>query len=278
MRAARFLRNYAPHAVAAIGPILVAIGALALSTPNMLSKARSPWGMVFLGGILCQICGVIWLLKRQSEISGLQRKIDDLERSNRDYEDRRETRENDYFQRVRQKLIDFYKDILRLGPDERISLFRVHGRLLILESRYSEHQGFKTREEQVYEIGQGCIGRTWERGGIVVVENLPDPETEPRAYVEVHLHEWNLPETKVKYFTMPVRSLMATRILDDRRNVGNNEQEGWVLSIESVKPRMPNKRRVKEFLQSTDLDRFSRFLEWVAPFRPRPRLADDEEL
>ena len=165
---------------------------------------------------------------------------------------------------------------LGLSAGERISLYRHEDeeKSFVLLGRYSSQPEYAKRSSRSYPDDQGALGLAWKdpAAGENLVEDLPDPETEKDLYVQIHEREYKMPAETVAKLTMPARSLMAF-VLEDKKEYNTRV---WLMVLESVKPKMPSKQKIRDFVKGEGGTRVAEFLDGLRPFEPSRSLARKE--
>lgn len=169
-----------------------------------------------------------------------------------------------------------YADLLRLelqklarslsfGVDERISVYKHHGRAFIMLGRWAGDTLFEQPGRALYPADQGCIGEAWRKGEAVEAE-LPDPSQESSQYRDALRSRWRIPKGEVDGLRMKPRSLAACRLDHSEGRRGSA-----VIVFESTNPRI-----CADILKSFGNSERQNIIEWLQTmerFEPRPSYA-----
>jgi len=98
-----------------------------------------------------------------------------------------------------------------LGPEERVSLYKLDMEMFSCVGRYSENEVFKSKPSRLYPKDQGCIAKAWETG-IFQDADAPDPDTNLNAWKEYNIQKFNFTDKQLNKIRMRSRAFYGIRL------------------------------------------------------------------
>lgn len=258
VRLARWLEDYWPQIITAIGTIGMGAGGILVSINWSPSIAIS----VFVGSAVLSISGQLGTWQRSPGIKSLQQHVSELE-------DIIEQSKNDYFQLFENHLGILANDKLRLSDTERISVYKYEEEAFVMLGRYSKNPEYCKRGRGKYPADQGCIAEAWRKGEVFVT-NLPDPNDEEERYLNMMKDRWKIKKIIARNFKMKSRCYYGFAI----ENV--EQQRIAIVIIESVNPKGFVKDEINRNLVNGEAREIGNFLERMRRLEPSPSFAKEE--
>jgi hypothetical protein len=125
-------------------------------------------------------------------------------------------------------LVGYYSK-LKLGADERVSLYFYDSSRFICIGIYSSNEVFRRKPSRIYGMHQGCIAKTWQRNKFQD-SDAPDPELDIGKYISYQQENYGYEKKQLCDMQMKSRSYSGIRIKNPR------SEAIAVLIFESTKP------------------------------------------
>lgn len=104
-----------------------------------------------------------------------------------------------------------YAQRFNLGPQERVSLYRLDMEMFTCIGRYSENELFKSKPSRLYPKDQGCIAKAWETGRFEDT-GAPDPEVNLSGWKTYNIEKFNFTEDQISKIRMRSRGFYGLRL------------------------------------------------------------------
>lgn len=180
--------------------------------------------------------------KKVNEIHTLTIKNADLEQNaqrNQDYIDSMK----ESIESIPNEIIESIFHFLRLGNEDRISLYSFDNDTLYMTGRYSSSTELRASGRLTYPKNQGYIGKVWNgvKDDLYVVENLVDPSKASRKYMNYVCRNSNLSEDIISKLNMKSRSYYI-------RLLRKNHKEVAVFVLESKNDKLPKSKEEIDYV------------------------------
>jgi hypothetical protein len=139
-------------------------------------------------------------------------------------------------------------DVLRLGPSDRISLYREAEGSFELVTRFSRNPSYYEPRRTVYPCEQGIIWEAYCKDS-ASDDGLPDPNTDMDEYCAYLERNYRIPPAASRELRMKSRAYEARAVRDtqDRTTRG-------VLVVETTRPAFDNKDSIQRLLGERALE------------------------
>lgn len=104
-----------------------------------------------------------------------------------------------------------YAQRFELGPEERVSLYKLDMEMFTCIGRYSENELFKSKPSRLYPKDQGCIAKAWETGRFQDT-SAPDPEEDLSGWKQYNIENFNFTEDQINQIRMRSRAFHGLRL------------------------------------------------------------------
>jgi hypothetical protein len=262
VRIAQFWDDYWPHILRDVGGVVVVFVSVALG----LDGDRWSWLFAWPGLLLAPAVAVsgfggymVW--RRDPGIKTLQRKVGRLE-------DALQQHHRDYYDLLRLELVTLATE-LEFSHSERISVYKHDGHAFVMLGRYSSNPEYEKRGRGYYPDDQGCIRDAW-RNGEAVIDQLPDPASDPERYADLFQIKWNIDRETTEKLRMKSRSYAAFAIEETAR-----ARHTAVIVFESTRTNVLARDKLRQAMDAEG-GRISRFLERTRSLEPSPSYARSE--
>lgn len=158
---------------------------------------------------------------------------------------------------------------LKLGTNERVSLYKLDLEKYSCIGRFSENEIYKGRPNRLYPKHQGCIAKAWEVGSVEDADS-PDPESDWAKYVDHHTKKYGYSEEELKVLRMKSRSFFGIRIRNEQKKVMA------VLMFESTLPNGLPFGKIKKLLNENEQKKLCSLIEALESHLPSLESANSE--
>lgn len=104
-----------------------------------------------------------------------------------------------------------YAQRFELGPNERVSLYKLDMNMFTCIGRYSENELFKSKPSRLYPKDQGCIAKAWETGRFEDA-SAPDPEINLNSWKQHNIDKFNFTKDQISKIRMRSRAFYGLRL------------------------------------------------------------------
>lgn len=248
-----------PWIAIAAGTVSATVGGAYVNFAENAEKAtKSPPGIALWVGCLLLVLGTIASWVRTESIRRLRKDNWRLRRLLRDGA-------SAYFAMFENNLAILARN-LGFGDSERISVYRQHGELFVMLSRYSDSPIFTNRGRGIQPIQQGCVGEAWCNGESIVLD-LPDPKKDLESYLSAAAQR-NVPREVAERFAMKSRAYAAFRLRDDKTN-----RQVAVVVFESTKPHGLQPDRLRSMMIGSEGEQLVEMIRQWQHSEPSPEIA-----
>lgn len=110
-----------------------------------------------------------------------------------------------------------YAEQFSLGPDGRVSLYKLDMDMFSCIGRYSDNEVYKSKPSRLYPKNQGCIAKAWETGSCQNT-NAPDPEADFTAWKMHNVQNFNISDEQLDKIRMHSRAFYGIRLQNTDHN------------------------------------------------------------
>lgn len=162
-----------------------------------------------------------------------------------------------------------YSQRFELGPEERVSLYKLDMEMFTCIGRYSENELFKSKPSRLYPRDQGCIARAWETGKIEDA-SAPDPEQDLDGWKQHNVNKFNFTEQQINKIRMRSRAFYGIR-LQNSQNI-----TVAVLIFESLKVNGLPFGKIQRFIKDHEIKNLVNLVESLEHHMPNLEDAKSE--
>lgn len=98
-----------------------------------------------------------------------------------------------------------------LGPNERVSLYKLDMDMFSCIGRYSDNEIFKSKPSRLYPKNQGCIAEAWKIGSFQDA-NAPDSITDLDGWKQYNIDKFNFDIDQLELIRMKSRAFYGIRL------------------------------------------------------------------
>ncbi len=213
--------------------------------------------VLFVVTIFCAIWGG---LGSQATVRLVTRKHKEVINENDQLKDESNSKSINCFKLFSNYLYSYAKRF-QLGPDERVSLYKLDMDMFSCIGRYSENEVFKSKPSRLYRKDQGCIAKAWETGSYEDAD-APDPEVDLNAWKTYNIARFNFTNDQIANIRMHSRAFYGIR-LQNLQNV-----TVAVLIFESLKVNGLQFGKIKKFFKDHEIRNIVSLIESLESHMP----------
>jgi hypothetical protein len=149
-----------------------------------------------------------------------------------------------------------------LGPNERVSLYKLDMEMFSCIGRYSDNELFKFKPNRLYPRTQGCIAKAWEIGKCEDA-NAPDPITDLAGWKQYNIDKYNFDINQLERIRMKCRAYYGIR-LQNAQNI-----TVAVLLFESLNNNGLPFGKIQRFFEANEMRNIVNLIESVENHIPK---------
>jgi hypothetical protein len=173
----------------------------------MLCDAETWLIILFIVTVVCAMWGGIG---SQATVSLVSHKYKEILEENEQLKDESNSKSINCYKLFTNYLYSYFRRF-GLGPNERVSLYKLDMEMFSCIGRYSDNEVFKSKPNRLYPRTQGCIAKAWELGKCEDA-TAPDPNLDLAGWNQYNINKFNFDIIQLNQIRMKCRAYYGIRL------------------------------------------------------------------